>query len=53
MIYLALMTAMWLLNTVGIEFGNTVGVNKNLAAAGLIPCLAVLSYISQKYWVFR
>ena len=51
--YLLLMTAMWLLNTVGIEFGDTVGVNKNLAAAGLIPCLAVLSFFAQKYWVFR
>ena len=51
--YILLMTAMWLLNTVGIEFGATVGLNKNLAAAGLIPCLAVLSFIAQKYWVFR
>ena len=51
--YLALMTAMWMLNTVGIEFGDTVGLNKNLAAAGLIPCLAVLSFNAQKYWVFR
>lgn len=51
--YLLLMTAMWLLNTVGIEFGDTVGLNKNLAAAGLIPCLAVLSFFAQKYWVFR
>ena len=51
--YLLLMTAMWLLNTAGIEFGETVGLNKNLAAAGLIPCLAVLSFYAQKYLVFR
>ena len=51
--YLVLMTAMWLLNTVGIEFVDTIGLNKNLAAAGLIPCLAVLSFFAQKYWVFR
>jgi len=51
--YLLLMTTMWLLNSVGIEFGDNVGLNKNLAAAGLIPCLAVLSFIAQKYWVFR
>ena len=51
--YLLLMTAIWLLNTVGIEFGDTVGLNKNLAAAGLIPFLAVLSFILQKYWVFK
>ena len=51
--YLLLMTAMWLLNTAGIEFGETVGLNKNLTAAGLIPCLAVLSFYAQKYLVFR
>ena len=51
--HLLLMTAMWLLNTIGIEFGGTIGLNKNLAAAGLIPCLTVLSLFAQKYWVFR
>ena len=51
--YLLLMTAMWLLNAAGIAGGEAWGINKNLAAAGLIPCLAVLSFFAQKYWVFR
>jgi len=51
--YLLLMTAMWLLNAAGIAGGEALGINKNLAAAGLIPCLAVLSFFAQKYWVFR
>ena len=51
--YLLLMTGMWLLNAAGIAGGEAWGINKNLAAAGLIPCLAVLSFCGQKYWVFR
>ncbi len=51
--YLLLMTGMWLLNAAGIAGGEALGINKNLAAAGLIPCLAVLSFFAQKYWVFR
>ena len=51
--YLLLMTAMWLLNAAGIEAGEALGVNNNLAAAALIPCLAVVSFGAQKYWVFR
>ena len=51
--YLALMTAMWLLNTAGIDIGTTLGISKNIAAAALIPCLAALSYSAQKYWVFK
>ena len=52
--YLLLMTARLLWHRrQRIEFGDTVGLNKNLAAAGLIPCLAVLSFFAQKYWVFR
>ncbi|TCD58196.1 hypothetical protein CWE16_02590 [Synechococcus sp. BS55D] len=51
--YLALMTTMWLLNTAGIDIGTTLGFSKNIAAAALIPCLAVLSYGAQKYWVFK
>ena len=51
--YLLLMTGMWLLNAAGIAGGETWGINKNLAAAGLIPCLAMLSFFAQKYWVFR
>lgn len=51
--YLMLMTTMWILNTVGIELGEATGIHKNLAAAGLVPFLAVLSYFCQKYWVFK
>ena len=51
--YLLLMTGMWLLNAAGIAGGEALGINKNIAAAGLVPCLAVLSYFVQKYWVFR
>ena len=51
--YLLLMTAMWILNTVGIELGEAAGINKNCAAAGLVPFLAVLSYLCQKHWVFK
>ena len=51
--YLLLMTGMWLLNAAGIAGGEALCINKNLAAAGLIPCLAVLSFFAQKYWVFR
>ena len=51
--YLLLMTAMWLLNAAGIETGESFGIQRNLAAAALIPCLAVISFAAQKYWVFR
>ena len=51
--YLVLMTAMWLLNTMGIEAGKAISINQNIAAAALIPCLAVVSFLGQKYWVFK
>ena len=51
--YLLLMTAMWLINAAGIAGAEILGINKNLAAAGLIPLLAMLSFIGQKHWVFR
>lgn len=51
--YLILMAGMWFLNTLGIEIGEAIGLNKNIAAAALIPCLAVLSYATQKAWVFK
>ena len=47
------MTAMWLLNTMGIEAGKAISINQNIAAAALIPCLAVVSFLGQKYWVFK
>jgi putative flippase GtrA len=51
--YLLLMTAMWILNAAGIETGEGFGIQKNLAAAALIPCLAVISFCAQKHWVFK
>ena len=51
--YGVLMIAMWLLNAVGIELGTALSFSKNSAAILMVPCLAVLSYIAQKYWVFR
>ena len=51
--YGVLMITMWLLNAAGIELGTALSLSKNSAAILMVPCLAVLSYISQKYWVFR
>lgn len=51
--YWLLMIGMWLLNAIGIELGSTFSISKNAAALLMIPCLAVLSYTSQKHWVFR
>ena len=51
--YGLLMIGMWLLNAIGIKLGSTLSISKNTAALLMIPCLAVLSYTSQKHWVFR
>lgn len=51
--YIIIMIGMWLLNAAGIEVGSAFGLDKNAAAIMMVPCLAVLSYIAQKYWVFR
>jgi len=51
--YLLLMTVMWLLNAGCIAGGEALEINKNLTAAGLVPCLAMLSFFAQKHWVFR
>ena len=51
--YALLMIGMWLLNSIGIELGTSLNISKNSAAILMVPCLAVLSYIAQKYWVFR
>lgn len=51
--YTLLMTAMWILNTGGIELGATANISKNIAALAMVPVLAVLSYVAQKNWVFR
>ncbi|WP_063398820.1 GtrA family protein [Prochlorococcus sp. MIT 1303] len=51
--YTLLMTAMWILNTGGIELGATANISKNIAALAMVPVLAMLSYVAQKNWVFR
>lgn len=51
--YLFLMAGMWALNTAGIGMGAALGASKNLAAVVMIPILAILSFITQKNWVFR
>ena len=50
--YLILMIGMWMLNTTGIELGTSMGIQKNITAAALIPLLAIVSYLSQKLWIF-
>ena len=50
--YALLMIGMWLLNAIGIELGAAVSLSRNIAALFMVPCLAVLSYIGQKRWVF-
>ena len=51
--YGVLMIAMWILNATGIELGAAMSLSKNAAAIVMVPCLAVISYIAQKHWVFR
>ena len=51
--YIILMAAIWGVNTLGIAIGEALSINKNLTAVGMIPVLAVLSFVGQKYWVFK
>ena len=51
--YTILMIGMWLLNSIGIELGSALSINKNAAAILMVPFLAVVSYSTQKNWVFR
>ena len=51
--YISLMTTMWLINATGIEACEAININRNLAAASLVPFLAIISYYVQKHWVFK
>ncbi len=51
--YLFLATILWLLNFVFIESLFYFGVNKNITAIFIIPLLVVISYLSQRNFVFR
>lgn len=51
--YLILSVILWLLNFGFIELFFYYGLNKNLSAIIIIPFLVSLSYLSQKYLIFR
>ena len=51
--YLFLALVLWLLNFSFIELFFYFGINKNLSAIIIIPPLVILSYFSQKNYVFK
>ena len=51
--YLLIAFILWLLNFVFIKTMFYLGFNKNLSAIFIIPLLALISYFSQKNYVFR
>jgi len=51
--YLILVILLWNLNWLFIELFHSYGLSKNLASIAIIPLLTLLSYLSQKYIVFR
>tara|TARA_S200000501_G_scaffold366418_1_gene401135 strand:+ start:1084 stop:1500 length:417 start_codon:yes stop_codon:yes gene_type:complete len=51
--YTILMLIIWLLNFIVIEAGFNLGISSNLIAFLMIPMLAIVSFIFQKYWVFK
>ena len=51
--YLFLATILWLLNFSFIQIFFNFGVNKNITAIFCIPPLVLISYFSQKNYVFR
>ena len=51
--YLSLSSILWLLNFLLIQSFFYYGVNKNLAAFFIIPFLVLISFLSQKYFVFK
>ena len=51
--YLLIAFLLWLLNFFFIQTMFYLGFNKNLSAIFIIPLLALLSYLSQKNYVFR
>lgn len=50
--YLILVIFLWNLNWLLIEFFHSFGLSKNLASIIILPLLALISYLSQKYIVF-
>ncbi len=51
--YLIIAFLLWLLNFGFIQLFFHYGANKNITAIFLVPFLAAISYLSQKYYVFR
>ena len=51
--YLILASILWILNFVLIQSFFYVGVNKNITAIFIIPLLVVISYLSQRNFVFK
>ena len=51
--YLFLAFVLWILNFGLIQFFFYDGFNKNITAIFIIPLLVLISYLSQKYFVFR
>ena len=51
--YILLMAFLWISNFLGIKIGVLFGINPNQSALLMIPCLAVLSFLIQKLWVFK
>lgn len=51
--YLLQATILWLLNFVLIQSFFYIGVNKNITAISIIPLLVIISYLSQRNFVFK
>ncbi len=51
--YLFLATFLWISNFLLIQSLYLIGFNKNLVAFLIIPLLVAISYLSQKYYVFK
>ena len=51
--YFVLMIFIWLFNAIGINFGSIFSLSKSTSAILMMPFLAALSYLSQKFWVFK
>ena len=51
--YFFLASILWMLNFVLIQSFFYVGVNKNITAISIIPLLVIISYLSQRNFVFK
>ena len=51
--YFLLAIVLWIFNFALIQSFFFIGLNKNLTAFLIIPLLVLISYLSQKYFVFR